>query len=294
VVRRDRPIPRGVTGCGAVGRDPQEAPDSRLHAGPDIHHPANTSGYMDIIVFVKRVPDTETRIRIGSDGKSIDPSGVKYVMSPYDEFAVEGALRTRDASEGGTVTVMTLGDDASQETLRNALAMGADQAVLLKGEVGQDGLATARTLADQVRDQAADLILLGVKGVDGDQQQVGPMLGTLLDRPCATAVGSFEVAEGKVTCQREVDGGVETVELPLPAVLTITKGAYEPRYASLKGIMAAKKKPLETREVETAPSRIEVLGMEVPPERSGGRIVGEGPDAAPELVRLLREEANVL
>ena len=249
---------------------------------------------MKIIVCIKRVPDTETRIRVGEDGRSIDPSGVKYVMSPYDEFAVEGALRTREALDSGEVTVVTLGDDASQETLRNGLAMGADKAVLLKGETSYDGLATARTLADELGDEDADLILLGVKAVDDDQQQVGPMLATLLDRPCATAVGSFKVEDGKVTCRREVEGGVETVELPLPAVLTITKGEYEPRYASLKGIMAAKKKPLETREVESAPSRIQVMGMELPPERQGGRIVGEGAEAVPELVRLLREEANVL
>jgi electron transfer flavoprotein beta subunit len=249
---------------------------------------------MNIIVCVKRVPDTETRIRIGADGKSIDPSGVKYVMSPYDEFAVEGALRTREGLGAGEVTVMTLGDDGSQETLRGALAMGADKAVLLKGDTGYDGLATARALADQLSGMEADLILLGVKAADGDQQQVGPMLATLLDRPCATAVGSFEVVDGKATCRREVEGGVETVELPLPALLTITKGAFEPRYASLKGIMAAKKKPLEVKDVTPAPSRVEVLGMELPPERTGGRIVGEGPDAVPELVRLLREEANVL
>jgi electron transfer flavoprotein beta subunit len=249
---------------------------------------------MNIIVCLKRVPDTETRIRVGGDGKSIDPSGVKYVMSPYDEFAVEGALRTREGLGSGEVTVVTLGDDDSQETLRGALAMGADKGLLLKGRTGHDGLATARTLADQLSGIEADLILLGVKAADGDQQQVGPMLGTLLDRPCATAVSSFEVADGKVTCRREVEGGVETVELPLPAVLTITKGAFEPRYASLKGIMAAKKKPLEVRDVDVATSRVEVLGTELPPERTGGRIVGEGPDAVPELVRLLREEANVL
>jgi electron transfer flavoprotein beta subunit len=249
---------------------------------------------VNIIVCVKRVPDTETRIRIGEDGRSIDPSGVKYVMSPYDEFAVEGALRTREALGEGEVTVVSLGDDASQETLRGALAMGADRALLLKGEATHDGLATARTLAAELGEADAPLILMGIKAVDDDQQQVGPMLATLLGRPCATTVSSFEVGDGKVTCEREVEGGTQTVELALPALLTITKGAYEPRYASLKGIMAAKRKPLETREVDSAPSRIEVLGMELPPEREGGRIVGEGPDAVSELVRILREDVNVL
>jgi electron transfer flavoprotein beta subunit len=133
-----------------------------------------------------------------------------------------------------------------------------------------------------------------VKAADDDQQQVGPMLATLLERPCATAVGRFEMEGDAVVCHSEVEGGTQILELPLPAVVTITKGEYEPRYASLKGIMAAKRKPLETKEAETGPGRLRVSKMELPPERSGGRIVGEGPDAVPELVRLLREEANVL
>lgn len=249
---------------------------------------------MNIIVCVKRVPDTETRIRVGDDGTSIEPSGVKYVLSPYDEFAVEAALRMREARDEGEVTVVTLGDDSAQETLRSALAMGADKALLLQGEATADGLATARALAAEIEDADAPLVLLGVKAADDDQQQVGPMLATLLGRPCATAVSSFELTDDSVTCHSEVEGGTQVLELPLPAVVTITKGEFEPRYASLKGIMAAKRKPLETKEAQTAPSRLTVKTMELPPERAAGRIVGEGPDAVPELVRLLREEANVL
>jgi len=249
---------------------------------------------VDIIVCVKRVPDTETRIRVGADGASIDQSGVKYVVSPYDEFAIEAALRTREARGDGDVTVVTLGDSQAQDALRNALAMGADRAVLLEGEVTQDGLATARALAAEIEEGDAPLVLLGVKAADDDQQQVGPMLATLLGRPCATAVSSFEVRGDTVFCTREVEGGTEEAELPLPAVLTITKGEFEPRYASLKGIMAAKRKPLDTKEARVVESRLAVESMELPPEREGGRIVGEGPDAVPELVRILREEANVL
>lgn len=249
---------------------------------------------MNIVVCVKRVPDTETRVRVGPDGTAIDPSGVKFILSPYDEFAVEAALRLREGRGDGEVVAVSLGDDSSQETLRSALAMGVDRAVLLRGEVSPDGLATARILAAEVEANDAPLVLLGVKAADDDQQQVGPMLATLLGRPCATAVYSFEVKEGSVVCRRGVDGGTETVELPLPAVLTITKGEYEPRYASLKGIMAAKRKPLESKEAAGAASRIHVAAMELPGERSAGKIVGEGPDAVPELVRLLREEANVL
>jgi len=249
---------------------------------------------VNISVCVKRVPDTETRIRVGANGTSIDPSGVKFVVSPYDEFAVEAALRLKESQGGGEVVTVSLGEEAGQDILRTTLAMGADRAVLLKGEVTSDGLATAKALAAELEGHDSPLILLGVKAADDDQQQVGPMLATLLGRPCATAVSSFEVVGDGVRCRREVEGGSEVVEVPLPAVLTITKGAYEPRYASLKGIMAAKKKPLEVKDAVLAPSRIRVEQMELPPERSAGRIVGEGPDAAKELVRILREEANAL
>ncbi len=249
---------------------------------------------MNIFVCVKRVPDTETRIRVGADGQSIDPDGVKFVVSPYDEFAIEAALRLKEAAGEGEVTALTLGDAQAQDALRSALAMGADRAVLLEGEVTPDGLATARALAAEIEAADAPLVLLGVKAADDDQQQVGPMLAILLGRPCATAVSSFELNGDKVTCRREVEGGTEVVELPLPAVVTITKGEFEPRYASLKGIMAAKRKPLETKPAQTADSRLRVESMELPPERTGGKIVGEGADAVPELVRLLREEANAL
>ncbi len=248
---------------------------------------------MNVVVCIKRVPDTETRIRISEDGTAIDPGGVKFVMSPYDEFAVEAALQTAEAA-GGEVTLVTLGEDAAAETLRSGLAMGADRAVLLKGAATMDGLATARSLAEEIGGLNADLILLGMKAVDDDQQQIGPMLAVLLGRPCATGVSEFTVSGGTVRCHREVEGGTEVLDLDLPAVLTLTKGAYEPRYASLKGIMAAKRKPLEEKEVPTIETRLVLQTLEYPPERPPGRIVGEGPDAAPELVRLLREEAKVL
>ncbi len=249
---------------------------------------------MNIVVCVKRVPDTETRIRITADGAGIETDGVKYVMSPYDEFALEGALQAREAGGQGEVVLLTIGDGSSAETLRQGLAMGADRATLLQGAVTQDGLATAKALAAELEGMDAPLILLGVKAVDDDQQQVGPMLATLLGRPCATGVVEFSVGEGSVRCVREIEGGSEILDLPLPAVLTITKGTYEPRYASLKGIMAAKRKPLEEKPAATVPPRLTVERLEPPPARPEGRIVGEGPDAIPELIRLLREEAKVL
>lgn len=249
---------------------------------------------MKIAVCVKRVPDTETRIRVDGSGAKMDPSGVKFVVSPYDEFAVEAALRLREGAGAGEVITVSLGDEAGQDILRTTLAMGADRAVLLRGEVTPDGLATAQALAAELEGLDASLILLGVKAADDDQQQVGPMLATLLGRPCATAVSSFDVDGETIRCRREVEGGTEVVELPMPAVVTITKGPYEPRYPSLKGIMAAKKKPLEIKDAVGVQGRIRVEVLELPSERNAGRFVGEGADAVPELVRRLREEANVL
>lgn len=249
---------------------------------------------MNVIVCIKRVPDTEARIRIAPAGTAIDSAGVKFIVSPYDEFALEAALRAKEAAGTGEVTAMTLGAAAAIEQLRSALAMGADRAVLLAGEASHDGLATARALSAELEATDAPLVLFGVKAVDDDQAQVGPMVATLLDRPCVTAVSEFVVEEGKAVCHCEVEGGIEVTEVDLPAVLTITKGPYEPRYASLKGIMAAKKKPIEEKSAAPARVRLEVERLELPPERPAGRIVGQGPDAVPELVRLLREEANVL
>ena len=249
---------------------------------------------MNLIVCVKRVPDTETRIRVDGSGTRIDTTGVKYIVSPYDDYALELALRAKEATGAGEVTVLTLGDSAAQETLRKALAMGADKALLLTGEAGIDGLATAKALAAELEGSQAPLVLFGVKAIDDDQQQVGPMVATLLGRACVTGVASFEVADGKVVCHREVEGGAEVVEATLPAVLTITKGEHEPRLASLKGIMAAKKKPLEEKPAKVEAARLRVVSLVEPPTRPAGRVVGQGPDAVPELVRLLREEAKAL
>jgi electron transfer flavoprotein beta subunit len=247
-----------------------------------------------IFVCIKRVPDTEARIKPTADGAAIDPAGIKFVMSPYDEFALETALRLKEGQGGGEVVLVSVGAASSAEQLRSGLAMGADRGVLLKGEPGFDGLATAKALAAELREAGADLVLMGMKAVDGDQQQVGPMTAELLGLPCITVAAELEVADGGIVAHREIEGGVEVVEAPLPAVVTITKGAFEPRYPSLKGIMAAKKKPLEEKDAQLGEARLELEGLRPPAERPPGRIVGEGADAVPELVRLLREEAKVL
>jgi electron transfer flavoprotein beta subunit len=246
-----------------------------------------------IISCLKRVPDTEARLKIAG-GAGIDTAGVKFVISPYDEYALEAGFRLRDGQGGGEVVAVTVGEPAAAEQLRSALAMGADRAILLKGQPSADGLATAKALAAEIRDAGADLVLLGMKASDDDQQQVGPLLAVVLGLPCITAVSDIAVEGGAIVCHREIEGGVEVVEAPLPAVVTLTKGEHEPRYPSLKGIMAAKKKPLEEKDAQLGESRIRVKELAPPPERPAGRIVGQGKDAVPELVRLLHDEAKVL
>lgn len=249
---------------------------------------------MNIVVCVKRVPDTETRVRVAGDGRSIDPEGVKYVLNPYDEFALEAALQTVEAAGGGEVSLLSYGDESSKETLRSGLAMGADRAVLLKGEPTMDGLATASVLKAELEATEADLVLFGVKAIDDDQQQVGLMVGELLGWPCASSATEMTVASGKVSARLAAEGGTQAVELDLPAVVTVTKGKYEPRYASLKGIMAAKRKPLDEKDATSVASALTLESLELPPPRPEGRIVGEGPEAAADLARLLREEAKVI
>lgn len=250
---------------------------------------------MKIAVSVKRVPDTETRIKIGPDGKSINEAGVKFVLNPFDEYAVEEALRLKEAAGTGEVVVYSLGGDVCQETIRTALAMGVDRGVLLKTDgYSLDPFPAAQLLADALRDEGFDLILSGKLAVDDYSHAVGTMVAELLGIPSVSAVAHLTIADGKGTAEREIEGGVEVVEFPLPAVVTADKGLNEPRYPALKGIMMAKKKPLEVRDVEPAPGGIEILALTLPPERQEGRIVGEGADAVPALIEALQTEAKVL
>ncbi len=250
---------------------------------------------MKIAVCIKRVPDTETRVKVAADGKSLDEAGVKFILNPYDEFAVEEALQRKEQAGAGEVVVVALGPAAAQETIRTAFAMGADRGVLLQVDrLPADGLAVAQALAAELKPGGYDLILFGKMAIDDYNHQVGPMVAELLGLPCVTAVAHLELEAGRGVAEREVEGGIEVVEFPLPAVLSADKGLNEPRYPALKGIMAAKKKPLEIKPVTLAAGAIEVLAMRPPPDRKDGTIVGEGAAAVPALLRLLREEAKVL
>ncbi|MEO8452421.1 MAG: electron transfer flavoprotein subunit beta/FixA family protein [Gemmatimonadota bacterium] len=249
---------------------------------------------MRIAVCLKRVPDTTTKIVIGSDGKSIDENGVKFVANPYDEYAIEAALALKEKAGAGETVVYSLGTDAAQETMRTALAMGIDRAVLLQGGGSPDGLEVAKALAAELKSGGFDLILFGKMAVDDYNHQVGVMTAELLELPCISAISHLAIEGGTVTAEREVEGGVEVVTCALPAVLTTDKGINTPRLPSLKGIMAAKKKPFELKPVTLGAGGLTVTGLTLPPERKAGRIVGEGPDAVSTLVQLLRNEAKVI
>ena len=249
---------------------------------------------MKIAVCLKRVADTTANIVIGPDGKSVNEAGIKFVPNPYDEFALEEALKLKEAAGAGETVVYCLGPDAAQETIRTALAMGIDRGVLLQATPVADGLEVAKALAAELKDGGYDLILCGKMAVDDYNHQVGVMVAELLEWPCISAVASLRIADRIVEAEREIEGGIEVSTCQLPAVITCDKGLNSPRLPSLKGIMAAKKKPLETKPITLGPGTLQVLGLTPPSERKAGRIVGEGAEAVSELVRLLREEAKVI
>ncbi|MCK9407885.1 MAG: electron transfer flavoprotein subunit beta/FixA family protein [Bacteriovoracaceae bacterium] len=248
---------------------------------------------MKILVFVNHVPDTETKVKVGADAKSIDPTGVNYMLSPYDEFGVEEGLKTKQQL-GGEVVVVSLGGETNKETLRKALAMGCDKAVLLKDSSVRDSYSVARSLADYAKEYGADIIFCGKQSIDYDDAQVGALVAEMLGIPSVSVVVKLEIKEGSITAEREIEGGHEVVVSKLPAVICAQKGLNEPRYPSLKGIMDAKRKLIEEKIPAAVESRVEVIAMSNPPAKAQGKIVGTDASAAAELVRLLHEEAKVL
>jgi electron transfer flavoprotein beta subunit len=261
---------------------------------------------MNSLVCIAYVPDTETRIKIGADGKSIDESDVKWIVSPYDEYALEEALRIKEKKGAGNVTVISVGPERVKTGLRECLARGADDAIWVdSGSASSlDALGIAKALAAAAKGGSYDFYWFGQKGVGYDESLVGPMSAELMGIPHVANVIKLEVGEGKVTADREIEGAHEVVECTLPAALTAQKGLNEPRYASLKGIMAAKKKPVAEKklaelgvpEADPANAKTRWRKLELPPARQAVKLIpGDDPAAAAkELVRLLREEAKVI
>jgi electron transfer flavoprotein beta subunit len=259
---------------------------------------------MKIVVCVKQVPDTETRIRIAPEGNAIVEADVNWIVSPYDEFAIEEALRIRE-KKGGEIVLVTAGPERAQSALRTGLAMGADSAVHVKDPIvdAADSMGTAKVLAAAIKTLAPfDLVLTGQQGVGGDNSQVPGLLAELLDLPQVTVAVKIEIGEGKAVVEREIEGAHETWETSLPAVVSAQKGLNEPRYASLKGIMAAKKKTIDVKDAASlgldaaalAP-KTKVTALELPPPRPAVRMIeGDADTQVKELLRLLHEEAKVI
>jgi electron transfer flavoprotein beta subunit len=259
---------------------------------------------MKIVVCVKQVPDTETRVQIAPEGNAIVESNVNWIVSPYDEYAIEEALKIKEA-QGGEVVLVTVGPDRAQSALRMGLAMGADSAVHVKDASldGADTLATARALAGAIKTLAPyDLVLCGQQGVGGDNSQIPGLVAEMLDVPQVTVAVKLDVQDGKAVVEREIEGARETWETSLPAVVSAQKGLNEPRYASLKGIMAAKKKPIQALDAAgvgldaaAAAPKVKVTAMELPPARPEVKMIeGEPAAQAAELIRLLHEDAKVI
>jgi len=258
---------------------------------------------VEILVLLKQVPATESMIAIADDGVSIKTDGLKYVINPYDELAVEEALKIREA-QAGSVTIVTVGPAKAAEAIRTGLAMGADKGVLVDpGDLKCDGLAVAKILAAAIKSMPFDLIVAGHRAVDDDNHQVGPAVAELLGIPNISMVIKETIADGKITCSCTVEGGTKEVQASLPALISTQRGLNDPRYASLPGIMKAKKKPLETKSLADVgldagglQAKAVITAFRSPPERKGGRII-EGDSAsakAAQLVKALHEEAKLI
>ena len=258
---------------------------------------------MEILVLLKQVPATESMIAIADDGVSIKRDGLKYVINPYDELAVEEALKIREAQDGA-VTIVTVGPAKAAEAIRTGLAMGADKGVLVDpGDLQCDGLAVAKILAAAIKDLPYDLIIAGHRAVDDDNFQVGPAVAELLGIPNVSMVIQETIADGRMTCTCTVEGGTKEVEAPLPVLISTQRGLNDPRYASLPGIMKAKKKPLDTKSLADVgldaadlQAKTVLKSLRMPPERKSGRIIaGDSIQAkVAELVKALHEEAKVI
>lgn len=256
---------------------------------------------MNIVACVKQVPDTEAQIKVKPDGSGIEEGGIKWVMNPYDEFGVEEALRLKEKN-GGEVTIVTVGPARAMETIRTALAMGADKGIHICDPAfdGADAYATASALAAAIKALPFDIILCGQRAIDDDSAQVGSILAELLGIPQVTVITKLEFAGGVIKAIRPIEGAQLLIECPLPCLVTAQKGLNEPRYASLPGIMKAKKKPVDVKDAAalgvTVTANAKVARFIPPPARAAGKIIcGDDPAfKAAELARLLREEAKVI
>lgn len=249
---------------------------------------------MNILVCISRVPDTSTKVTIGDDKKSIDSKGVKYVLNPYDDFAIEEGLQLKQKNSGSEVTALTIGSEENKDILRTALAMGADKAVLVKTSDDFDSYFVAKNIADYAKKINADLVLLGKQSVDFDSLQVPSLVGEMLDIPSISVVSKLEIDGDSVKAERDIEGGKEVLESSLPIVISAQKGLNQPRYPKLPDIMKAKRKPIEEIDALDADKKVSVVGMEIPSRERLNKILTDSDADLDELVRSLHEDAKVI
>lgn len=248
---------------------------------------------MKIVVCVSLVPDSTTKVKIGASGKSIDETGVTFIINPYDEFAVEEAVQLKEKN-GGEVIAISVGTDRSKEAIKKAFQMGADRGILLKsGAADFDSFSVAKNLAETIKELNPDVILFGKQSIDFDGSIVPGMTAELLGLPVVNVVTKLELNGNEAAAEREIEGGKEVVKTSLPAVFGAQKGLNNPRYPNLKSIMASKSKPIEEKPYQTY-GMTELTGMSLPDSKGSGKIFTDGVQNVPELVRLLREEAKVI
>jgi electron transfer flavoprotein beta subunit len=248
---------------------------------------------MNILVCISRVPDTTTRILVGGDGVSIDTQGVKFIVNPYDEYAIEEGLRLREKN-GGTVTAICVGPDSAKEQLRTALAMGVDKAVLVKTEKSFDSYFAAKNISSVAKELNPDIIFLGRQSIDFDSFQLPSYLAELLDLPSVSVVSKLTIEGNKVTAERDIEGGKEIVETELPCIISAQKGLNDPRYPKLPDIMKAKSKPIEEKQPIETENKVSILGMEIPSRKRIGKILTDSDTDIDEIVKSLHEEAKII
>ena len=248
---------------------------------------------MKALVCVSLVPDSTTKIKIKSDGKTVETDGVSFVLNPYDEFAVEETVKMKETFQAET-TVVSFGSEASKEAIRKSFQMGIDKGILIKSDSNEfDSMTVAKNLADLIDEIKPDIIFFGKQSIDYDGQLLPALVGSLLDIPNISTVTSLTINGSEIIAEREIEGGKETVIASLPVIIGAQKGLNTPRYPNLKSIMASKSKPIDIRTQKYTGNYVEVTGMELPATKGKGKIF-EGADSVPELVKLLKEEAKVI
>jgi len=248
---------------------------------------------MKIVVCINHVPDTSSQIKISSDSKGIIEDGIAFTINPYDEYAIEEAIRCKEKF-GGDVTIISIGIDRNKDAIRKAIALGADEGILLKTSERFDSFGAAYLLADEIKSLTADIVFMGKQSVDYDNSSVGILTAELLQFECIPECISLEINDKDILAVREIEGGKEKVSSKLPVIITCQKGLNEPRYASLKGIMNSKKKVIIEKVVSPPALRITALKIVTPPNKSEGILLGEGVSAVAKLVDLLKNEIRVI